>query len=1193
MKKETHVFACLLLVLFAAVAAGCGGAGLSESPGRSDPASVSVSESAGSDSGDDAQSPDVSSDDSSEEAPVFIENLTLEYEQVTDDPAYTQITGVNAPYHVRDEEDFQIGRLVRVVPRFTPADAAYKTLVYTVTEGAEYIQDFATYETEEGTCARFRVRHDLAAVGKSVRISAVSTGYVGEYADRNVSGTSEKALVVSGIPAEDFRAGVLEGGNWADVSGFPLSVRAGDSLTFDFIPESLSPSNATTRLPEGERLDKICVLSGDAEISEGEPYRTLRVSDGAKAGESIVIAAEIGGLRKEYRLQVVSVPVSSIGLSGGERAIPAGGTRTVSVSLLSEEGEPLARRAAFCLLQGEEICRIVEYPDDPGRIDVRVSPSAKGGDRIRLIATADGVVSAPLEFQVSPVAAEGVLLRADDGSMSGRSVRGGEEIRLSAQVFPENATYDQVVYKVVEEKSSLRGGKPIGDLDSATGLLKIGYTGRYPDRIAVVAEVNGVQSNPLVFSFEKVEVTDIAFVPDVSQMCVYPGDVIALDAAVNEDASVQYVEYFMHYGEDSGSLKGNVLTITDNIPEGYGNIGITVYSVDNPDIKTYLNVVIMGSMFQVRVNGKAEEVDVLSTEELVVTAVDSTGNPIGLEKIQFNVYNEDWKPVTILRIENDRIVFPENFYIVGSRTFILECLYQDEVSYIFLDIVSAPVLVQILPEKDGQARPGNEISFDIAAYPNYIGFADSLCVEVVSGNAVVADKDTIYIDPYALPGEEITVRAKWSDDKAHAVYSEERTLVVQSGIDSVEIVNMKEFLMLGETYRFEARYFPTNRADVPIKFYLANSYYSEYVNLDEDTGVIFVKDSARTVEQTIEIWCSTGKVRSPYYEITLLSAPEKISYTPSPDNQWCVYNEDRDVYLLERDGSLQFEASPIDKYGYGCSYETVRWFLDGDGTAFLHLSADGTVTVKENAPDVPLEARLFAYTENIVGEPVRIVIARGISSAEEFLEIASDPYGYYMLKSDIEFSRPFVPFPAFYGVLYGNLNLVTVSFALDASRTDYGLVAENYGVIDGIIISFSAPLEGYSGRIRYVGGIAAVNYGIIRDCSAGNGSFGSGDADWCTGGIAGLNEGLIRGCSNYTVIVGGKFSGGITGHNRGRIESSVNARALCVYVEEGEAVSVSGVAGYNEGTVTNSSHFEKVFIYVRDTQPEGADENAA
>ena len=86
---------------------------------------------------------------------------------------------------------------------------------------------------------------------------------------------------------------------------------------------------------------------------------------------------------------------------------------------------------------------------------------------------------------------------------------------------------------------------------------------------------------------------------------------------------------------------------------------------------------------------------------------------------------------------------------------------------------------------------------------------------------------------------------------------------------------------------------------------------------------------------------------------------------------------------------------------------------------------------------------------------------------------------------------------------------------------------------------------------------------------------------------------MIRGCSNYTVIVGGKFSGGITGHNRGRIESSVNARALCVYVEEGEAVSVSGVAGYDEGTVTNSSHFEKVFIYVRDTQPEGADENAA
>ena len=71
------------------------------------------------------------------------------------------------------------------------------------------------------------------------------------------------------------------------------------------------------------------------------------------------------------------------------------------------------------------------------------------------------------------------------------------------------------------------------------------------------------------------------------------------------------------------------------------------------------------------------------------------------------------------------------------------------------------------------------------------------------------------------------------------------------------------------------------------------------------------------------------------------------------------------------------------------------------------------MTVKENAPDVPLEARLFAYTENIVGEPVRIVVARGISSAEEFLEIASDPYGYYMLKSDIEFPDRLCPSPPF------------------------------------------------------------------------------------------------------------------------------------------------------------------------------------
>ena len=192
------------------------------------------------------------------ERPVAIEKLTLSYEQITYDPEYAEISGVDYDYEPRNTEDFQIGRLVRVVPEITPLDASYKTLNYTVTKGAEYIQDFETYEEGGITYAQFRVKNDAANIGKAVQISATSNGYTGEYADYNVTGTSEKDLIITEIPADDFALGIQENGALQEMGTLPHTVYIGETYVFEFIAASIVPSNATLA-GGGVRYDDVYV----------------------------------------------------------------------------------------------------------------------------------------------------------------------------------------------------------------------------------------------------------------------------------------------------------------------------------------------------------------------------------------------------------------------------------------------------------------------------------------------------------------------------------------------------------------------------------------------------------------------------------------------------------------------------------------------------------------------------------------------------------------------------------------------------------------------------------------------------------------------------------------------------------------------------------------------------------------------
>lgn len=1121
-------------------------------------------------------------------SPIPIEELTLKYEQVLEDPNYQLISVVDTEYHPRNTEDFQIGRLVRVVPEFTPMNASYKTLNYSFIDGIENIQDFRTYEINGVTYAEFRIPNNIELIGDSIKISATSNGYTGEYSQLNVTGSSAKSITITEVPATDFEIGIRENEVFNIVGSTPIFVHPGDLLVIDFMQDYIIPANATTIMPSNhalDRFDNIYIGYGSATVTQNGNYRAVQISNSAIIGEQITVVAEIGELRKEYYLSVVGTSVKAIQLLGGSELVSAGTIQTIQVSLESD-GTPTINKASYYVLEGADICNIVEYNNDPSKIDVVISDAAFNGNRIKIVGVIDGVVSEPIEYVVGPISISNILLQSSIGVGSLLNVQRGQEIQHSIVVSPFNATYDTIRYKIVESESTVKNDKHIAELDEYTGLLKVNYLGSYPNQVTVVAEVNGVESNRITYILNKIDVTSISFVPNVTYLYARPGETVQLNAVVNEDASIRTVDYLITSGSEYVTLNNGLLMVDEGFDDGAAHIEILAKSTDNPNVSAEITLIILNEDFQVFVNGKMEDVYVLSSEELVVSAINDTGNYIDLDEISISIYDENWDITNDVWIENDRIVFANDFYFDnGEYKFILECMYEDNFSYIFLNVTMAPSIINLHPVAPETAYAGNEISFTMTAYPSYIAFEESLQIEILSGSAQILDYDSLYINVDAVPNSEIKVRAKWSDDKGHSAYSNVVTLIVRTGIETVEIINVKEVLKLGESYQLNAVYTPSNVANETIKFYFSSNEYESYATLDENTGLLNIKKDEGIHMKVIQVYCIAGGVRSLNYAITLNSYATDILYTLSQSESICSYNKEIDGYLMSRAGSVKFNAMVIDENEYEIPQSNIQWILDDNGQEYFNLTNDGKVTVKDSAPNKSYSAILFASCGEIVGEPIKIVVAKGISNVNDLFDIRNDYYGYYILNNDIDFDYAnvqqsmFTPFPMFYGVLDGNgYQIRNILFDTSSSSKNYGLFIENRGIIQNLKISTKISFYGeLNKQVEYVGGITAKNYGVIRNCGVNSlGYFFVGMDNSYVGGIAGLNEGLITECGNYVTIFGHTYAGGLVGYNKGTVEYSINARIL-VLEEVDETRDYLGLVGRNEGIVIDSTHFEKVY----------------
>ena len=167
-----------------------------------------------------------------------------------------------------------------------------------------------------------------------------------------------------------------------------------------------------------------------------------------------------------------------------------------------------------------------------------------------------------------------------------------------------------------------------------------------------------------------------------------------------------------------------------------------------------------------------------------------------------------------------------------------------------------------------------------------------------------------------------------------------------------------------------------------------------------------------------------------------------------------------------------------------------------------------------------------------------------IGTAAEFVEFAAncktDTWSQgkrFALTADINLKGVgFESIPTFGGEFDGGGHTVS-GLALESSRAHTGLFRyiQACGAVRNLhVTGIVAP----SGDVRFVGGIAGENRGLIEACSFA----GTVSGDTNVGGIAGYvtEDGVIRASVFSGSVIGNSYTGGIAGQNFGTIEGTVN-----------------------------------------------------
>lgn len=369
-----------------------------------------------------------------------------------------------------------------------------------------------------------------------------------------------------------------------------------------------------------------------------------------------------------------------------------------------------------------------------------------------------------------------ILLETSEGEEGIIGVTRGQEIQLVTKIYPENhVPVTNVTYKILEEESTKINGKFLGILDASTGFLKITYDlNRGYCRLKVVAIVDGIESNVLIFQMERVEVTSIRFIPEVTYLYARPGETLTLQAKVNEDATDRGVWYSFRKESSYASMVVNGGAVQLTVSEDFDDWAEHIYVIAHASngITATQTIIILKEEYHLLLNNQIEDVYLYADTEMALTLEDGEGNSIPLSDATINIYDKNWQKTDDFTIDaNGKLIPKDGFYLDKTKEYVIEAFLgetEEFFSYVWLYVTPSPLEVN-LKHTPNRVVAGEYIDFEFVARSNYPATKFENFQIVVNGDAEVVDENTMYVLPTAVKGSTISVRARWTDEYGRVI----------------------------------------------------------------------------------------------------------------------------------------------------------------------------------------------------------------------------------------------------------------------------------------------------------------------------------------------------------------------------------------------------------------------------------------
>lgn len=219
----------------------------------------------------------------------------------------------------------------------------------------------------------------------------------------------------------------------------------------------------------------------------------------------------------------------------------------------------------------------------------------------------------------------------------------------------------------------------------------------------------------------------------------------------------------------------------------------------------------------------------------------------------------------------------------------------------------------------------------------------------------------------------------------------------------------------------------------------------------------------------------------------------------------------------------------------------------GDGGVNVSATEDGKAVLRMTCEDETAEIVVEAY--------------QGIHNPQEFLSIADDLTGYYMLANDIDFA----------GISYRKI--AHFEDTQSGVQGFSGILDGNGCTVKNIDLSTCAEEYPYDRSHALIGTVAAS--GVIRNLNLEN-IYSSNEISYCAA-VANLSYGTVENVyAEYAVKHTGNFPGAIVGQLKasGRVDRCI-ARILPTATTN--TTPFGGIVGKNEGSVTNSYCINEAF----------------